>query len=193
VLLRAAEAEAAGYSAAEWASPAAVGSEPSAHELWGGGRDLPRKDAARLLRLVAALQRQAEELTRVLRQQAPRGLGITGDAGDSAIARWARRMLREARISMTPSRPGTPRQHVTGYAEAEGLWIFVSDVVPEHDFNVPNDIARPFARDYARLTGEYPTGHVFLTLLAYLGWQEAQAEDGGRIGWTMRSLDLRKR
>jgi len=198
VLLQACgEKNLSGYTAKEWVSSIDDRDEPlgveKAHKKWGGGQDLARGEVSKILKLVASLQAQTQRITEKLREQAPRGFGITGEAGPEAIAHWAEKMLAQGRITMTPSRPGTPRTGVAGYADSGECWIFISGVKPEHDFHVPRDLAQTFMRDFALLTGEYPSASVFVGMLVFLGWEEAELEDGGRWGWTFRNINLRTR
>lgn len=182
--------EARGFSGREWVSSEQVGSvlEYGAYKLWGGGKDLSRKDAGEVLHLIASLQRKAQDVVGKLREQAPVGVGLSGQARDEAVAAWAEEMMEKARLTLTPSRPGTPRS-----GESKEVWVFVSDVKPEHDFELPPEVAKGFMRDYARLTGEFPQPRVFLQMLVFLGWETAETEEGGGMGWTMRHLDLRSR
>eukprot|EP00416_Gambierdiscus_australes_P040055 CAMPEP_0171105416 /NCGR_PEP_ID=MMETSP0766_2-20121228/62632_1 /TAXON_ID=439317 /ORGANISM="Gambierdiscus australes, Strain CAWD 149" /LENGTH=383 /DNA_ID=CAMNT_0011566263 /DNA_START=56 /DNA_END=1207 /DNA_ORIENTATION=+ len=189
VLIQTAEDhEARGYRAREWTSAERVGSEAGAYALWGGGRDLVRKDMAEVLRLISSLQQKTQTITERLREQAPRGFGIDGRAPDETIAAWAEEMLDRARLTLNPSRPRTPRS-----GESSEVYVFVSDVQPEHDFELPPELTKGFMRDYAHLTGEFPPARVFLQMLVFLGWETAETEDGGGMGWTLCCADLRNR
>lgn len=185
--------------------------EPAAYTLWGGGRDLTRAEVACVLVLVRRLQELAQPLAAKLREQVREQLGAPADAAgedgsgvaDAAAAAWARARLEAAEgwsqgpparaLSLTPDRPGSPRSG-PGYAEADLVWLFSAPgIEPACDLSLPTGLAFPFMRTFAGLTGEYPSGHTFLSLLEFSGWQTLEREDGGRTGWTFRALDLRRR
>lgn len=173
--------EAKGYSAREWLSAEPVGSaDGGAYKLWGGGKDLSRKCVEEVLALVSKLQCHAQKIVEKLREQVPKG--ITEDE----MAEWAEEMMEKARLTLTPSRPGTPRNGVSNE-----VWVFVSDVTPEHDFSLPPDLAKAFMEDYAKLTGEFPDPWVFLQMLHSMSWETTETDDGEGMGWTLQQVNLR--
>ncbi|CAE8632065.1 unnamed protein product, partial [Polarella glacialis] len=46
ILVEGSEKRSSGYEASEWLSSSCSSADPSAHELWGGGRDLGREELA---------------------------------------------------------------------------------------------------------------------------------------------------
>lgn len=176
-----------GYSAQEWASEDSVGVETAAHKLWGGGKTLQRKDAEEVLQIVLSLKDQVQAIARHLADQ----LTHLDDAG---AAELAANRLEAGHIDMTPDKPGTPRS-CPGYAEVDGVYIFNVEGYGSApwDMTVSSKLAFPFMRDYAKLTGEFPGGEVFIKALSYVLWKDQLMEDGSKVGWTFRSVTLRDR
>lgn len=164
--------------------------DPAAHELWGGGRDLRRSEVAEVLELVLSLQEQAQVIAEMLREQVPA-------VSDAEVAEWAQGLLDSTRggtsLSVVPAQPSSPR-NTSGFAETEEVWVVSKPVFePRCDLSVHSRLAFPFMRDFARLTGEFPDAPVFLNALKFAGWRDLEDEDGSRVGWTLRSLDMRNR
>jgi len=204
--------QARGYKASTWASPPDPSSVPepppesvveidkdadegqekaveerAAWELWGGGRDLNRGEMAKVLDLVFSLKEQAQ----VLAQRLCEGLGEHLEAEE--VSAWARDRLESSgeAFTLTPSRPGTPTAR---QGQSDQVFIFSAPgMEPPCDLNLPTRLAFPFMRSYARLTGEFPAGAVFLKMLEFINWEALEREDGGRVGWTLRECDLRRR
>lgn len=164
----------------------------AAHKLWGGGRDLGRSEVAEVLQLVLDLRTQAAAIATSLREQA------TGpNVSDHEVAEWAQQLLEAssggAGLSVVPSQPGSPRNG-SGSAESDDVCIFSeAGAEPRCDLSVPSRLAFPFMRTFARLTGEFPGASAFLRILELAGWESLEREDGGSVGWTQRSVNLRNR
>lgn len=160
-----------------------------------------RVQAAELDRLASEAQLQASAaaaaaadaaIATSLREQA------TGpNVSDHEVAEWAQQLLEAssggAGLSVVPSQPGSPRNG-SGSAESDDVCIFSeAGAEPRCDLSVPSRLAFPFMRTFARLTGEFPGASAFLRILELAGWESLEREDGGSVGWTQRSVNLRNR
>lgn len=167
----------------DWEPPAAGSADSSAHQLWGRGRSLERAEVHRILNLVIELQAQAKVIAANIHRQ-------IGEANEEAGSVWAHKALERSAdrgVTMTPEQPITPRS-----GEADGVFVFSHvEVKPPFDICIPTRLAFPFMRKFARLTGEYPTGEVFLKMVEFIQWETEELEDGSNFGWTIRAADLR--
>mmetsp|Transcript_80670 Transcript_80670/g.159815 ORF Transcript_80670/g.159815 Transcript_80670/m.159815 type:complete len:618 (+) Transcript_80670:64-1917(+) len=185
--------EAAKACRASAAPVAAVGAEPAAQALWGGGRDLARGEIAEVIGLVVELKEKAQAISAELQEQAATLLKRKLEPMEAA--EWAQSLLEAseggARLSLVPDRPSSPRT-AKGYSASEEVWVVTeSDVKPSCDLSVHSRLAFPFMRSYARLTGEFPDATTLLRILELAGWEDLERDDGSSVGWTLRSLNLR--
>jgi hypothetical protein len=165
---------------------AQVGTHVDAYNLWGGGRDFGRSEIHQVLELVHALKEQSQVIAEKLREQ-------IHVEEDEEVADWAGRVLVLGNLSMTPSRPSTPRKE-SGQAESDAVWIFGDESSePRCELTVPSHLAFPFMETFAKLTGEFPDAFVFLKILELAGWESLERDDGGCCGWTFRSKNLREK
>merc|ERR1719410_1986530 len=172
---------------------AAVGAEPAAHALWGGGRDLAHGEVAEVIGLVVELKEKAQAISASLQEQAAAQLKRKLEPIEAA--EWAQTLLEAsaggAHLSLVPDRPSSPRS-APGYSASQEVWVITeSGVKPSCDLSVHSKLAFPFMRSYARLTGEFPDATVILRILELAGWENLERDDGSSVGWTMRSLNLR--
>eukprot|EP00933_Yihiella_yeosuensis_P026408 TRINITY_DN20481_c0_g1_i3.p1 TRINITY_DN20481_c0_g1~~TRINITY_DN20481_c0_g1_i3.p1 ORF type:complete len:414 (-),score=66.57 TRINITY_DN20481_c0_g1_i3:27-1268(-) len=183
-----------GYTPAEWLSSDVddLFAESSAHELWGSGKILRRDQVSEVLLLVDSIKAQSQALaSKLVEQVAEKGFDVT---------QWAKQVLSNAEaegddgygLVTNPSRPSTPRSS-PGYAEGNEFWIFNKEgSKPQCDLSLSISLAFPFMRSFAELTGLYPSGHTFLRMLELREWKTLErASDGGKVGWTLRTIRLR--